>query len=129
MTTESHSRRADHAQVSANAGKSRRSRLRERSVMLNPAPLIGATLATFAIVFCGLTMRLATGHDPAVGGVAAVGRQAAHVGTGRVTTRASGTPVASGVGPQATGAGAPLVTATSGSAAVSRDQFAGGDDG
>jgi hypothetical protein len=128
MTTERHTRRADRA-APVNGGKRRRSRLRERGMMLNPAPLIGATLATFALVLSGLTLRLATGHDPAVGAVATVSPQTAHGGNGRVTTRASGTPTASGSKASSTAAGAPLVTATSGGAAISRGRSEGANDG
>jgi len=62
------------------------SRLRERSFLLNPAPVVGAALAAFAIAFGGLTMRLATGHDPAVAPLASASRAA---GGGRVSLRTS----------------------------------------
>jgi hypothetical protein len=95
----------------------RQSRFRERSLLLNPAPVLGATLAAFALAFGGLTMRLATGHDPALAAAVSSGQMASRGGTVALTTRASGA--------AATAAGAPagskatsarLVSTTSGSA-------------
>jgi hypothetical protein len=95
----------------------RQSRFRERSLLLNPAPVVGATLAAFALAFGGLTMRLATGHDPALGAAVSTRQVASHGGTVALTTRASGaaaTPAGAAPGSKATSAR--LVSTTSGSA-------------
>ncbi|HEY7966739.1 MAG TPA: hypothetical protein VID68_06905 [Solirubrobacteraceae bacterium] len=77
-----------------------RSRFRQRSLLVNPAPVIGAALAAFAIAFGGLTWRLASGHDPAVP-LAALRQGAARAaGSGVVTrsSRAGGAPTAGAAG-------------------------------
>ncbi len=116
------------------AGAPRRSRFRERSLLLNPAPVIGATLAAFAIALSGLTAQLVGGHDPAVGTLASVARGASS-GATTVTTRASGAASATGSSPVAsaatTGGSATrtLSTATSGSATTGGTPSIGRDDG
>jgi len=95
----------------------RPSRFRERSLLLNPAPVLGATLAAFALAFGGLTLRLAAGHDPALGGAVLSGRVASRGGTVALTTRASGAATAAAGAPAGSKAtSARLVSATSGSA-------------
>jgi hypothetical protein len=95
----------------------RQSRFRERSLLLNPAPVIGATLAAFALAFGGLTMRLATGHDPALGAAVSSGQVATRGGTVALTTRASGAATAAAGAPAGSKTtSARLVSATSGSA-------------
>ena len=90
-------------------------RFRERSLMLNPAPTIGAALAIFAIAFGGLSLRLASGHDPALTTSAIVQPANGSQGTA-IRTHASG--AATGAAPRSaagTAAGhAPVVTAASG---------------
>jgi len=116
------------------AGARRRSRFRERSLLLNPAPVIAATLAAFAIALSGLTAQLLSGHDPAVGMVASVARGASS-GAATVTTRASGAASATGSSPATSGAATggsatrPLTTATSGSATAGGIPSIGRDDG
>lgn len=95
----------------------RQSRFRERSLLLNPAPLIGATLAAFAVAFSGLTMRLATGHDPALVTAVSSGQVASRGGTAALTTRTSGAATAAGGAPAGSSAtSATIVSSTSGSA-------------
>lgn len=65
------------------------SRFRERSLLTNPSAVIAGSLAALAIAFGALTVRLASGHDPAVGFVAAVPRAGSSTGVGALTTRAS----------------------------------------
>ena len=84
-------------------------RLHERSLWLNPALVVAAALAVFAIAFGTLTMRLASGHDPAIGLVSASGRSS--VSTPGVTTRSSG---AAARARTSSGSPAKVVTATSG---------------
>jgi hypothetical protein len=95
----------------------RQSRFRERSLLLNPAPILGATLAAFALAFGGLTMRLATGHDPALSAAVSVGQVASRGSTGALTTRTSGAAAAAAGAPAGSKATtARLVSSTSGSA-------------
>ena len=112
----------------------RSSRFRERSLLLNPAPVIGATLAAFALALGGLTAQLLSGRDPAVGTLASVARSASRGGATTVTTRASGAAKTTGAAP-VTGAAATagsatgsLTTATSGSAAAGGTRSTGRDD-
>ena len=72
-------------------------RFRDRSLMLNPAPVIGAALAVFAIAFGGLSLRLASGHDPALNVSASVQRATGAHGA-VLSTRASGAAAGSGTG-------------------------------
>ena len=99
-------------------------RFRERSLMLNPAPTIGAALAIFAIAFGGLSLRLASGHDPALATSAIVQPANGRQGT-TIRTHASGS--AAGAAPSSTartaGGKARVVTAASGA----RGQARGGD--
>jgi hypothetical protein len=91
-------------------------RFRERSLLLNPAPVIGAALAAFAIAFGGLTLRLATGHDPAVSLSATAGRSNGASATALRTT-ASGRVLGAGGGASPTASkanGSSIVTTTSG---------------
>ncbi|HVC83611.1 MAG TPA: hypothetical protein VNC12_00060 [Solirubrobacteraceae bacterium] len=131
MTTEP---TPERVQPPAAAPARRSSRFRERSLLLNPAPVIGATLAAFAIAFGGLTVQLVSGRDPAVGTLASVTRGAASGGTTTVTTRASGAASATGAAPGTSGAASgssatgKLTTATSGSAAAGGTRSIGRDD-
>jgi hypothetical protein len=127
MTTERYRRVHPGPPVKPDAR--RRSRLRERSLLLNPAPVIGAALAAFSLVLAGLTFRLQAGHDPSVGPVAVARRAASSVASAPLATRASG-PSASTAGSRgsAVPSTAPLVTSTSGAVGGARLSF-GGDDG
>jgi hypothetical protein len=126
MTTERHRRAHPGSPVKPDAR--RRWRLRERSLLLNPAPVIGAALAAFSLVLAGLTFRLQAGHDPSVGSVAWVPR-AGSSASAPLATRASGpSPSTSGSRGSAIPSPAPLVTSTSG--AVGRARLSiGGDEG
>ena len=111
------------------ASPRRVSRWRERNLLLNPAAVVGASLAVFLATFTALGARVAAGHDPAVGAAASV-YQAAASGGSSLTTRTSGAAVATG-SPQAVQSQAapyPLTTASSGSAASFGGQN-GGDEG
>lgn len=103
----------------------RRPRLRERSMMLNPALVIAAALAAFALVLGGLTLRLANGHDPGLAGTAAISARPSGVGTTSLTTRTSGAlaPGVARTGAHGSSPTAPLLTAASGVA-----RGAGGGD-
>jgi uncharacterized membrane protein YgcG len=110
------------------AGGKRRSRLRERSLLTNPVPVVTATLAAFTLAFGGLTVRLMTGHDPALGTLTSVSQVAARGGATTVTTRASGAAATSASSaPGAHSTTAPLVTSTSGSAATGGASNRNGD--
>ena len=124
----------DAPRVGGPSGVSRRPRSRfcERSLLLNPASVIGASLATFLVVLVALTARLATGRDPAATPAVAI-RQAPGNGAGTaLTTRSSGGQ-ALGPGPQSAqgaaratqAASTPLVTSASGAVGLSGE----GDDG
>ena len=129
MTTEPIS---EPVQPPAAAAARRSSRFRERSLLLNPAPVIGATLAAFAIALGGLTAQLVSGRDPAVGTLASVTQGASNRGATTITTRASG--AATATSPGTTGAATAgsatgkLTTATSGSAAAGGTRSIGRDD-
>jgi hypothetical protein len=131
MTTEPIS---EPVQPPAAAAARRSSRFRERSLLLNPAPVIGATLAAFAIALGGLTAQLVSGRDPAVGTLASVTQGASNRGATTITTRASGAATATATSPGTTGAATAgsatgkLTTATSGSAAAGGTRSIGRDD-
>ena len=118
MTTDPQTEPEPAAQPATGARRSQRSRFRERSLLLNPAPVVAAALAAFSLALGGLTAQLLTGHDPALGTLASVGRVAGKGAGTTLTTRASG--AARGASAAAAGhAGtAPLVTSTSGSTAT-----------
>ena len=114
----------------ATPGHRRTARFRERSLLLNPAPVIGAALAAFALAFGGLTLRLASGHDPAVSLSASPGR-ANGASTAALRTRASGTAAGPGGGASPTTSkanGSTIVTAASGSSAGAGRSPRGADD-
>jgi hypothetical protein len=102
-------------------------RFRDRSLMLNPAPVIGAALAVFAIAFGGLSLRLASGHDPALNVSASVQRATGAHGA-VLSTRASGAAAGSGTGTSArrsTSHGAVVTTASGARGGTGRN---GGSD-
>ncbi len=104
----------------------RRSRLSERSALLNPLPVIGTALATFLAIFAVLVGRVVTGTDPAAhwANVAAVSSTRNGSGT-TLRTTASGAviPVATNAaaGTSSTGAAVPISTRTSGGGGVTHD--------
>ena len=105
-------------------------RFRERSLLLNPAPVIGAALAAFAVAFGGLTLRLASGHDPAVS-LSASARRANGASATGLSTRASGAASGSGSGASPTASSAnrtSIVTATSGGRVGAASSVRGADD-
>jgi hypothetical protein len=126
MTTDPH--RPAHPGSPSRPKSQRRSRLREGSVWLNPAPVIAAALAVFALVLGGLTVRLVAGHDPAVGAIALAPRTGSRAGRAPLITRTSGAPGSIGSRASGVNAPAPLVTSSSGTAAGGRISI-GGDDG
>jgi len=89
-------------------------------MLTNPAAVIAGSLAAFALAFGGLTARLVSGHDPAVGIVAAVPRagSAAGILTTRTSAAAATGAGASSPGARGTAARA-LKTSTSAAAATS----------
>jgi hypothetical protein len=113
------------------ANARRGSRFRDRSLLLNPASVIAASVAAFLCTLVVLTARVATGRDPAVGTAISAGQSAGNRSRASLTTRASGAAVGpsspSGAQAQST-PNAPLVTSTSGSAATGRSSIGGGDD-
>lgn len=77
------------ARANPSAGaRERRSRFRDRHPLLNPFPVIVATLAGFLVTFAFLTAQLSNGRDPAVGQLAA--RVSSASGAPAMRTRASG---------------------------------------
>jgi hypothetical protein len=126
MTTEPH--RPDHPGAPLKRDARRRSRLRERSLLLNPAPVVAAALAAFSLVLVGLTFRLQAGHDPSVSTVALAPRIGAAAAGARLTTRASGTPASIGSPASVSPSTAPLVTSTSGAVGRGRLSIGGDDD-
>ncbi len=113
----------------ATPARRRSGRFRERSLLLNPAPVIGAALAAFAVAFGGLTLRLASGHDPAVSLSASAGPTNRGSATA-LSTRASGTAAGpGGASPTTSKANSSaIVTATSGgSAGTGRSPRGAGD--
>ncbi len=112
------------------SGHHRTGRFRERSLLLNPAPVIGTALAVFAIAFGGLTLRLASGHDPAVSLSASAVRANGASGTA-LRTHASGTAAGPPSGTSPTGSrtnGSRIITATSGGRAGAGGSSRGADD-
>jgi len=119
MTTDPHRPAPPTVPRAVETSRQRQSRFRERSLLLNPAPVLGATLAAFALAFGGLTMRLATGHDPALGAAVPSGRVASRGGGVALTTRTSGAATAAAAAPAGSKAtSARLVSSTSGSASA-----------
>ncbi len=106
--------------------KRRRSRLSERSALLNPLPVIGTALATFLAIFAVLVGRVVTGTDPVAhwANVAAVSSTRNGSGT-TLRTTASGavipaaTNAAAGTSSAATAV--PISTRTSGGAGATHD--------
>ena len=114
------------------APRRRRSRFRERSLLLNPASVVGAALATFLVVLVALTARLATGRDPAATTAMAIRQPSGHGAGTALTTRSSGGQAlgpspqsAQGVAAATQGGSAPLVTSASGAGGL----YVEGDDG
>jgi hypothetical protein len=126
MTTDPQTQPEPGAQPAVGARRSRRSRLRERSLLLNPAPVVAAALAAFSLALGGLTAQLITGHDPALGTLASVS-QPAGKGTAPLTTSASGAVRGASAAPAGHATTAPLVTSTSGSAATGGTSSGRGD--
>jgi hypothetical protein len=86
-------------------------RFSERSLWLNPALVVAAALAVFAIAFGTLTLRLAAGHDPAIG-LARAGR--AQGSNPALRTRSSGAGATAPAGRSGSHKPATIVTAASG---------------
>jgi hypothetical protein len=104
----------------------RRSRLSERSALLNPLPVIGTALATFLAIFAVLVGRVVTGTDPAAhwASVAALG--STRNGSGApLRTTASGAVIpaaaSAGAGASSAGTAVPISTRTSGGGGVAHD--------
>ena len=129
MATESDPRRAFRRGGSPGTQPRARSRFRERSLLLNPASVIGAALATFLVVLVALTARLATGRDPALAPAVAMRQPSGHGAGAALATRSSGGQALghsphSAQGATPTGS-APLVTSASGAGGLYQE----GDDG
>jgi hypothetical protein len=106
----------------------RRSRLRERSLLVNPAPVIGAALAAFSLVLGGLTLRVVTGRDPAAPTATPTPRTGSAGGRAPLVTRTSGTAASGGSRRSSATTPAPPVTSASGARAAGRHSIGGGDD-
>jgi hypothetical protein len=115
------------APPAAGARRSRASRVRERSLLLNPAPVVAAALAAFCLALGGLTVQLITGHDPALGTLASASPLAGKGAGATLTTRASGAGRGASAAPAGHGRTAPLVTSSSGSPATGRTSSGQGD--
>jgi hypothetical protein len=124
MTTDPQTKPEPGAQPAAGA---RRSRLRERSLLLNPAPVVAAALAAFSLALGGLTAQLITGHDPALGTLASVSQPAGKGAGTTLTTSASGAVRRASAAPAGHATTAPLVTSTSGRTATGGTSSGQGD--
>lgn len=99
----------------------RRSRLSERSALLNPLPVIGTALATFLAIFALLVGRVVTGNDPAAHWASVASVISTRNGAGTtLRTTASGAVIpaaaSAGTGTSAAGTTVPIATRTSGGA-------------
>ncbi len=106
--------------------KRRRSRVSERSALLNPLPVIGTAVATFLAIFALLVGRVVTGNDPAAHWASVAALSSTRNGSGKtLRTTASGAVIpaaaSTGAGTSPTGATAPISTRTSGGGGAAHD--------
>ncbi|HWJ50279.1 MAG TPA: hypothetical protein VNR42_04615 [Solirubrobacteraceae bacterium] len=104
----------------------RRSRLSERSALLNPLPVIGTAVATFLAIFALLVGRVVTGADPAAHWATVAAVSSTRNGSGTpLRTTASGAVIpaaaSAGAGTSSAGTAVPIATRTSGGGGVATD--------